>query len=74
MDNVMSGIGRGESRATIRPDLKVVESIDDAAAKFAIDWSGAVGAMLLQGATGQTQEARGLGRAKIAWRGFESRC
>jgi hypothetical protein len=51
MDNVMSRIRCGKPRATIRPGLKIVEGIDNAAAQLAIDWSGAIGAMLLERAT-----------------------
>jgi hypothetical protein len=53
--------------------LKIVEGIDNATAQLAINRSGAIGAMLLERATGQAEEARSLWGAEIAWRGVESR-
>src|SRR5438105_3710467 len=59
--------GRG-LRAEISPGLQILERVDDAAADFSVFWPGTVGAVLLEGAAGETKEAGRFGRAQKAWR------
>ena len=59
---------RLRSGAPIGPSLKVVERVDDAPADLSIRWAGAVGAVLLERAAGETEEAGRFGRAQKARR------
>jgi hypothetical protein len=59
--------GRGLG-ATVGPGLQILQRVDDAAAEFAVSGTRAIGPMLFKGASGQTQESRGLGRAQVAQR------
>ena len=56
-----AGVGRGRLGAARHPGLQVVDLVDDTAAEFRVARAGAIGAVLLQGAAGQAEEARSLG-------------
>lgn len=64
----MSGIGGGGFDAAIRPGLEIADCVDDAPANLPVERSGAVAAMLLEGATGQAKVSGGLGGSEITGR------
>src|SRR5690348_814324 len=54
--------------AAVGRGFEIVYGVDDAPSDLPISWAGAIGAMLLQRASGQAQKARGFGSPEIAWR------
>src|SRR3989344_8736610 len=62
------GVAGGFARGDRRPGLRVFDGIDDTAADLAIGWPGAVGAVFLQRANGDSEKARRIGRAQEARR------
>src|SRR3546814_11742551 len=61
-------VGRRTDEAAIRPGLEIFDGIDDSAAELSVGRPGAVGAMLLKRALGQSEETSGFLRAQVAWR------
>src|SRR3546814_3563883 len=59
-------VGRRTDEAAIRPGLEIFDGIDDSAAELSVGRPGAVGAMLLKRALGQSEETSGFLRAKVA--------
>ncbi|HRD33185.1 MAG TPA: hypothetical protein PLR02_02925 [Rhodocyclaceae bacterium] len=67
-------VAGGFAGADSAPRFQIANGIEDAAADLAVGRAGAIGAMLLKGANGQAEEARGFEReAKAARREEEAR-
>jgi hypothetical protein len=59
-------IGRRDLSALIGPGFQIAKGIDHAAADLSVSWTRAVGAVLLEGAPGQTEVAAGFRGPQIA--------
>jgi hypothetical protein len=62
VDDALAGVAGRAAQAEFGPGIKVSNCIDDAPAQFAIDWAGAVAAMLFQRAGGQADMDSSVGR------------
>src|SRR3546814_2373197 len=60
-------VGRRTDEAAIRPGLEIFDGIDDSAAELSVGGPGAVGAMLLKRALGQSEETSGFLPAQVEW-------
>jgi hypothetical protein len=67
-DSPHSRVRRRHLGAAVGPSFEIVYRVDDASPDLPIGWAGTIGAMLLQRAAGQAQEARGFRGSEIAWR------
>src|SRR6185437_15748565 len=65
-DDIDARIRRRIAKSAIRPCAQIFDGVDDPAADLPVLWTGPIGAVLLERATGEAEEPRRLRRAQVS--------